>query len=248
MTRSTIPAYVDHAASIVSLTRAADEKTETNKAHALGRIGQVQAIIRPALDRMIDALPGAVGSRAPDAEGGGPTLDELGHPMPRISDPTGEAAIRPDIASADRAVIAEATRELVKAVRAFADDPTPHTAHTVETVAGLLLSFAERWAPRHAHDGDRARGDDVPLCESCARLTDHRNRPLAEPAERNKGRYQRRTITGTPRWLCAPCGNFAKANERMPTKDELARFRDTGRWRIRAALLDTTLESAVENL
>ena len=235
MTRSTIPVYVDHAASIVSLTRAADEKTETNKAHALGRIGQVQAIIRPALDRMTDALGWPVGSRPLDADGGGPTLDENGHPMPTISDPTGEAAIRPDIASADRAVIAEATRELVKAVRAFADDPTPHTAHTVETVAGLLLSFAERWAPRHAHAADKARSDDVPLCESCARLTDHRGRPLAEPAEKVSGRYVRRDVGGKLRWLCQPCGNFGRANERLPTISELRRWRDTGRWRVRAA-------------
>ena len=234
MTRSTIPAYVDHAASIVSLTRAADEKTETNKAHALGRIGQVQAIIRPALDRMTVALGWPVGSRPLDAEGGGPTLDENGHPMPRISDPTGEAAIRPDIASADRAVIAEATRELVKAVRAFADDPTPHTAHTVETVAGLLLSFAERWAPRHAHAADKARSDDVPGCESCARLVD-RGRPLFVEAERNKGRHARRTVEGKERYLCSPCANFARGVDRLPTKDELARYHSSGRWRVRVA-------------
>lgn len=225
MTRSTIPAYVDTALDIMRSISIEDPKTHKNKMIAIERIGQAQAIVRGALDRMVDALPGPVGSRAPDAESGGRG----------VGDPTGEAAIRHDPVTADRIRIAGSAGELLRCARAFAANPTARTAGLVEIVASLLLSALEPWAPRQAHAGDRARGEDVPLCESCARLTDHHGRALAEPAERNKGRFQRRTVDGVPRWLCAPCGNFARANERIPAKDELVRFRDTGRWRIRAA-------------
>lgn len=236
MTRSHIPAHIRTA--IIDMARefpSYDQPTQAAVMIAAARLEGCAQIAPGALDRMADALGWPVGSRPLDSDGGGPTLDENGHPMPTISDPTGEAAIRPDLVTHDRTVLVATVAELVRAVDTFTADPTRHTAHLVLAAADLLLSSLERWAPRHAHDGDRTRGDDVPLCESCARLTDHRGRALAEPAERNKGRYQRRTVAGTPRWLCAPCGNFAKANERMPTKDELARFRDTGRWRVRAA-------------
>lgn len=81
---------------------------------------------------------------------------------------------------------------------------------------------------------DKARSDDVPGCESCARLVD-RGRPLFVEAERNKGRHARRTVEGKERYLCSPCANFARGVDRLPTKDELARYHSSGRWRVRVA-------------
>lgn len=225
MTRSTIPAYVDTALDIMRSISIEDPKTHKNKMIAIERIGQAQAIVRGALDRMVDALPGPVGSRAPDAESGGRG----------VGDPTGEAAIRHDPVTADRIRIAGSAGELLRCARAFAANPTPQTAGLVEIVASLLLSALEPWAPREAHDGERARGAEVRACESCIRLRDRSGRELFIGAERVDGRYVRRNIDGRSMHLCYACANFAKANKRRPTIDELRRYHDTGRWRVRAA-------------
>ena len=128
-----------------------------------------------ALARMVDALPGPITTSWDTSGGGGPILDEKGVPMPTISDPTGETAVRSDPVVSDRMRLMGAVacaRMDATAIVVGAGDP-------VVRARSCLARIRDAWviATRYARDTpttvDRDATTPAPGCESCARDGGH---------------------------------------------------------------------------
>ena len=164
--------------------------------------------------RMTDALPGARTS-AWDSSGHGTILDDEGVPMPSVSDPTGEAAIRPDPATSDRYRLVGALAEARHHARHLAGRTAPDelvAAHrTLDHIrnAAVIVGRYARTVPTVI---DRDATTTPPGCVSCARDGDHWS-----PIER--------TVTlldGSRVPMCDWCRKRSAHTGTMPTRAEVA--------------------------
>lgn len=146
----------------------------------------------------------------PAGSGEGPSsvLDDQGTPMPSISDPTGEAALRPDKAR---------------------DAETQIARHLTAARRALDQAYAEaaRWTLRDAtaYDaGQTSGGEDG--CESCARIRGPRTARWWNPL------YRTTTLADGARiGLCRWCFDWSRRTGSLPPKDQLEAHRDGKRIR-----------------
>jgi hypothetical protein len=140
-----------------------------------------------------------------------------GEPLPNASDPTGEAAIRQDIAAGDLARL----DQLIAWLDRNSDE---------------AIDLLARYARRDPTDKDtRESGEGELGCASCWRIqgpnTVHWwNAPYRCGPTDVGGALQRKHL------LCRACEEFVRAliregsGPRLPTNDELVTKRDTGKW------------------
>lgn len=197
------------------------------------------------------------GMKAQDLEGTRTTAisydrDEDGEKGPRITDTTGETAIRPDRA---RLLLGE----LDRAERSLIIEANIVAGHPIVTMAGLLcfLEPIARTAPgrvrqsarvfdraiaetygRHRPDPGKSV-DGRPGCQSCARYA-IKGVPLFSEPDYNSGNPTNLGgLLATKHALCRACYRFAMNQEptRLPTVKELAYRNDDprGRWPTRHA-------------
>lgn len=161
---------------------------------------------RTVIDRIRDAMAGQPGAQAlqSDRTTGFTTVsDEDGFPVPSVSDPTGEAAIRFDRARHD---LRQLDRLLQQAHRAVDD----------------IRRLVHTYTPRPATECERRQveQDNDPGCQSCSRTEVTRGVARWEPvwkANRNPG-----GVLTNPLDLCAWCYRWVETVGRLPTPDELA--------------------------
>lgn len=163
-----------------------------------------------ALARVEEAAHGHPKAAATDTVRSiGSVLDEYGIPMPSVADPVGEAGIREDRA-------AEARRQIDGLVnRLWAD-------------VGALEAALVHWTGRAPTSIERreAERDNTPICESCARID---GRVAGQPFV-NEVRVTVVVANGKGeerRWkVCRWCQDFVRDFGRVPSKNELADYRD----------------------
>lgn len=132
-----------------------------------------------------------------------------------VNDPTGEAALTPDKASHDLAVLDQALRHIHSRVR-------------------ICFMILEQWAPRQAIDVEAALADipDVPGCESCARIEVAKGRTKFSPPKSDKPTdVGGRLVKG--RILCSACYKFTWNTGRLPTLAELRYYNKNLKWQPR---------------
>jgi len=197
-----------------------DRKIIADVGLAAGTLTQVTHQLADVLARIHDATAGQPGAARTDQQrtaGHATVTDEHGTPMPAVSDPTGEAAIRPDPAAAAH--------------------------HRIQQLASRLLTDAQRlqdelgvWQGRAplARELRETEQVNTPGCESCARIDGHHegvawwNQPrttiklVLASGERRKVR------------VCAWCETQYRKDGRLPTEAELEDHRD-GKRRKRSA-------------
>lgn len=160
---------------------------------------------RTVVNRIREAMLGQPKAQHLEADrttGHTTVVDDQGMPMPAVSDPTGEAAIRPDKAAMH-------LREVDDKLRA---------AHAAVSRVVTLLAL---YTPRPATDGEQRslELDNDPGCESCSRTESSRGVKRWEPVWKrgNPGGVLRDTAG-----LCAWCYTWTKDTGRLPSMDELA--------------------------
>ena len=178
--------------------------------------------------------------------------DEAGEKGPRVTDSTGDTAIRPDRARlllseldrAERALILEANILAGHPIVAMCDllaflDPLARTAPgRVRSSARVFdRAIAETYG-RHRPDPGKSL-DGRPGCQSCARYA-VKGTPLFSEPDYNGGRpTDLGGLLATKHALCRACYRFAMNQEptRLPTVKELAYRADDprGRWPTRHA-------------
>lgn len=140
---------------------------------------------------------------AGSGDGPGSVLDEEGIPMPSVSDPTGEAALRPDKARDAETLI---VKQLNHAKRAL----------------DQAIAEATRWTLRDAttFDADQSSaGEDG--CESCARIRGPRTHKWWNPVYRTT-----LLANGARLGLCRWCFDWSRRTGELPPKDTLEAHRD----------------------
>lgn len=169
-----------------------------------------------ALARMVDALPGPITTSWDTSGGGGPVIDEHGVPMPTISDPTGEAAIRADPAVNDRTRLMGAiacARMDAAAIVTGDGDPVARAQSCLNRVRDAWI-IATRYASYTPTTVDRDATTPAPGCESCARDGGH-----WEPVSRMV-----RLLDGGGRMpMCSWCRDRYSRWGSLPTMAELRR-------------------------
>lgn len=187
-------------------------------AEAVELLDRSQSVLVARLADMTDAMNGHPKSGALDSVGGrgkttfceqhGRERCECGRgtPFANLSDPTGESAVVPDRAAADR-------RELERAIVSI--------GRQAELVARILA----RYTPRPATDRERsetlaANERDV-SCWSCARDRSHWA-PASRSAE----------VAGERRQLCWWCFDWMRKGTGVPpTLEQVREYHDKGRVR-----------------
>jgi hypothetical protein len=181
---------------------------------AIELLDRVHPVLLARLDDMTEALNGQPQSAALDRIGGRAktTFCEVhqrercpcgaGTPFANLSDPTGEAGIRPDAAAADRR----------------------HFEHLVESTARnaeAMVRLAAKWTPRPPTDREAAEtlavlNERDVSCWSCARTKDSQGRQRWEPA-----RCAIDVGGGVRRELCRWCQDWFRTTARLPSPSEL---------------------------
>ncbi|HEX8580822.1 MAG TPA: hypothetical protein VF640_00755 [Acidimicrobiales bacterium] len=147
--------------------------------------------------------PRAASYNGDRVNGGTTVLDEHGTPMPARSDPTGEAAIRPDQAAAEHRTILALVARLYDVSRELADHLARHALH----------------APTLKDLRDTASANEK-RCESCARI----ELTPGIPWDNYAGDHPRTTAKGNlgiPMALCESCYRFTMRTGVLPTRAEL---------------------------
>lgn len=164
---------------------------------------------------------------------------------PRVTDTTGEAAIRTDRARRLLAELDHAEGDLLTAANRLIGHPMTNFAHLAEVVVkhGYLIASAVKQSARVF---DRALGevlgrkrpepgkahDGLDGCQSCARLKLNRQPWWNEANYRGGKPTDLGGILKAKLKLCFGCYRFIVENDRLPTTDEL-RYREAdqrGHW------------------
>lgn len=173
-----------------------DRRLTRIAADAVELLTRAELALASTLGRMTDALGAHPGAQALEGDrtwGHTTITDDRGVPMPSVSDPTGEAAIRPDPARRDRERLERAWL-------------------TVARQADEIVRLCAAYSPRRPTDADRRllAGEEPEGCGSCARL-------------RHWSPVHRRTnpATGERMALCTWCYGWARSTGRLPSDSEL---------------------------
>jgi hypothetical protein len=186
-----------------------DRTIITNTGHAAGLLTAITAQLPDALARIHHAYnghPGATRTDTTRTQGHTTTLDEHGTPMPAISDPTGENAIRPDPAHAAHVRIEQLARRIYTDTLALQDELVPWQGR-----APLSLELRE------------TESVNTPGCESCAKIDGHHE---GTPWWNQPRTTIRLGLLGKPIRVCAWCETQYRKDGRLPTKQELEDHRD----------------------
>lgn len=124
-----------------------------------------------------------------------------GTPFANLSDPTGEAGIRPDRAAQDRAKLEAALRSI---------------GRQAEEVVRLLGKYQPRQATEKERLATLAHNEREDACASCARLEVAKGVARWEPASRSV-----RMLDGSRQPLCAWCRQWLAEVSRLPSVAEL---------------------------
>lgn len=190
-----------------------DRKIIADSGLAAGTLTQITAALPDVLARIHDATSGQPGAARTDtirSSGHATVLDEHGIPMPAVSDPTGEAGIRPDPAAAAHNRIEQLAKRLLTDAEALLFELGPWLAR-----APLAKELRET---------ERA---NTPGCESCARIDG--------PALNGVPwwNHPRTTVTlnlvsgeRTKVRVCEWCEAVFRADGRLPTEAEVEDHRD----------------------
>ena len=197
------------------------------------------------------------GMKAQDLEGTRTTAisyerDEAGEKGPRVTDTTGDTAIRPDRARLLLAELDRAERALVLEANILAGHPIvamadllPFLGPLARVCPGRVRSSARTFNVaigetygRHRPDPGKSL-DGRPGCQSCARYA-VKGTPLFSEPDYNGGRpTDLGGLLASKHALCRACYRFAMNQEptRLPTVKELAYRADDprGRWPARHA-------------
>ena len=176
--------------------------------HAAEVLTLATNLLPDAWSRICDGIAGQPSAQQTDSDGGAASiLDDLGVPMPRLSDPTGEANTRTDPCRRDL----DELRRLAK--RLFADS---------ERVIAILRSHQARpandYEALHTADGD-------PGCRSCSRVKSSSGRPQWSPVHHNI------VVNGDKVPVCQWCGRWYTDTGELPSERILRDHHDGKRIR-----------------
>ena len=170
--------------------------------HAAELLTLATTLIPDVWQRICDGINGQPSAQQTDSDGGSSSiLDDRGVPMPRLSDPTGEASTRPDPCRRDL----EELRRLAKKLHADAE----------RTIA-ILASHQARPADGYQR---MSTADNDPGCTSCARLETH-GAPRWEPI------HHHITVNDERIPVCQWCGRWHKDTGTLPSRKILADHHD----------------------
>lgn len=170
--------------------------------HAAELLTLATNLIPDVWQRICDGINGQPSAQQTDSDGGSASiLDDRGVPMPRLSDPTGEANTRPDPCRRDL----DELRRLAKKLHADAE----------RTIA-ILASHQARPANNYQR---MTTAENDPGCTSCARLEVHGS-PRWEPVHRGV------KIGDETYQLCSWCERWARESGALPTRKILTDHHD----------------------
>jgi hypothetical protein len=191
-----------------------DARTRRQLSESLELLARCDAALPKLLPAIRDAMVGYPPSPRFDGDGGpsSTTFCELherercdcgrGTPFVRVSDRTGEAALRPDRAASDRAALDEAVA-------------------LVARQAGRLVRILERYSTRSATESERrqtlADNERDESCRSCARTSVQKGVPRWEPASARVSLE----AGGDPVPLCQWCYRWVRSEGSLPPVSSL---------------------------
>lgn len=160
--------------------------------------------------RICDGITGQPKAQNTDGDGPSSVLDERGVPMPRLSDPTGEANTRQDPARRDIDELRKIGSRMHRDIERFVAIMASHQARQ-----------ANGYERMHTAEND-------PGCKSCSRL-EVGGAPRWEPVHHNV------TIHGEKHPVCQWCGRWVKDNGELPSREILQAHHDGKRITRRAS-------------
>lgn len=175
--------------------------------HAAELLARAANVLPQVWPRICDGISGQPSAQRTDGDGAASSvLDDHGVPMPRLSDPTGEANTRSDPSRRD-------IDELRRLAKRFHADAERFTA----ILASHQARSANGYERTHTAEND-------PGCRSCARLEVH-GAPRWEPVHRGV-KLGDETVQ-----LCSWCERWAREHGAVPPRQVLVDHHDGKRIR-----------------